>query len=75
MHVRPHAGPPDLGHLLRGHEVRCWVTRELERLQVMCAPAGARPSLADGGVLVAGAISQLSGSQRERVAGAIFLDP
>jgi len=39
-------------HLLRGEEVRPWVMRELERLQLAVAPAGIGMSLADGGELV-----------------------
>ncbi|MEO8659132.1 MAG: glycine cleavage system protein H [Bryobacteraceae bacterium] len=39
-------------HLLRGAEVSGWLRDELERLQILLTPAGATPTLADGGVLV-----------------------
>lgn len=39
-------------HLLRGEEVRPWIMRELERLQLAVAPADIGMSLADGGELV-----------------------
>jgi glycine cleavage system H lipoate-binding protein len=37
-------------HLLRGAETKAWIRRELEKLQLLTAGAGA--SLADGGVMV-----------------------
>ncbi|MDZ4797372.1 MAG: glycine cleavage system protein H [Bryobacteraceae bacterium] len=49
LRVRPSEHPPALTHLLRGSEVRPWVLRELERLQLLVSPG--LPSLADGGVL------------------------
>jgi glycine cleavage system H lipoate-binding protein len=40
-------------HLLRGAEVRAWLMRELERLQLALTAEGAAPTLADGGAPVA----------------------
>ena len=34
LRVQPASKPPDLRHLLCGDEVRAWVGRELERLQI-----------------------------------------
>jgi glycine cleavage system H lipoate-binding protein len=39
-------------HLLRGEEVKPWIMRELERLQLAVSPAEVGMSLADGGELV-----------------------
>jgi hypothetical protein len=52
--LKVHGGEPagSMRHLLRGEEVRPWVMRELERLQLAVAPAGIGMSLADGGELV-----------------------
>ena len=52
--LRVRGGEParETRHLLRGEEVRPWVMRELERLQLAVAPAGIGMSLADGGELV-----------------------
>ena len=70
LRVRPAEWPPDLRHLLRGGEVRPWVGRELTRLQML---VGA--SLADGGVLMPDALAQQRPAERDRVLGAMFLEP
>jgi hypothetical protein len=36
----------DLRHLLGGHEIRPWVMREMERLQLALSAEGAAPTLA-----------------------------
>jgi hypothetical protein len=75
LRVKPGTCPPDLRHLLRGGEVNAWVRRELERLQLLFAPAGAHPALADGGVLVHDLITREPTARWDRLAGAVFLDP
>lgn len=50
IRVRPDAGFRT-DHLLSGHEVGCWLRRELDRLQLALGVA-ADPALADGGALV-----------------------
>jgi hypothetical protein len=70
LRVQPASKPPDLRHLLRGDEVRAWVGRELERLQLAVAPA-----LADGGVLVEDFLGELPPALRDKVLGEIFLEP
>src|ERR1051325_4269155 len=44
--------PATLRHLLRGPEVRGWLGRELERLQLQLRAPNTPPTLADGGVLL-----------------------
>ncbi len=52
--IRVRGGDPDTEtrHLLRGSEIKPWIMRELERLQMAVSPAGVGMSLADGGELV-----------------------
>src|ERR1039458_3042877 len=53
LRVKPLSGPIDMRHLLRDSEVKPWLMRELERLQLALTMEGASvPSLADGGVPV-----------------------
>jgi hypothetical protein len=52
LKVRPKNGNADLTHLLRGTEVRPWILREIERLELALSPNGVGFSLADGGELV-----------------------
>lgn len=66
--------PANLRHLLRGPEVHGWLSRELERLQIQLRPAGAQPSLADGGVLVNGLMDALPDSDWDTVLADTFLE-
>ena len=61
-------------HLLRGDEIRPWITRELERLQYAIAPSGAAPTLADGGELVGDLRKQSAGADWDAVLGEMFLE-
>lgn len=75
--IRPHADlkdPRTLRHLLRGPEVHGWISRELERLQLQLRPAGAQPSLADGGVLVHGLMDAVPESDWNTVIADTFLE-
>lgn len=74
LRVQPATTPPDFGHLLRGEEVRAWVAREIERLQLAVAPQAAA-ALADGGVLVDDVLRELPESVRDAVLGEVFLEP
>jgi hypothetical protein len=65
----------DLRHLLSGREVKPWVMRELERLQMALAPAGATPTLADGGAPVADLSAAYPQADWDAVCGEIFLNP
>jgi glycine cleavage system H protein len=75
LRVKPAGGVCDSRHLLSGWEVRPWLTRELERLQLTLSPDGASPSLADGGVPVADIAAQYPGADWDAVCGEMFLEP
>jgi len=64
----------DLRHLLRGKEARAWMTRELERLQLLLA-GNAGPALADGGVPVGDIAAAYPEADWNRVCGRMFLEP
>lgn len=66
--------PQSLRHLLRGHEVHGWISRELERLQLQLRRPGTQPSLADGGVLIHGLMDALPESDWTKVLGDTFLE-
>lgn len=75
LRVRPAASPFDGTHLLRGAEVRPWVMRELERLQILIAPDPNAPALADGGVLVDDAPDVFPEVNWPAVWGEMLLEP
>jgi len=52
LKVRSEGTEQQLRHLLRGHEIRPWLVRELERLEYALSPDGIGLSLADGGELM-----------------------
>jgi hypothetical protein len=54
---------------LRGHEVRAWYLRELERLQLAMGA-----SLADGGVLADDVAAACKPEEWDTLAGEIFLE-
>ncbi len=62
-------------HLLRGAEIRPWITREAERLQMALSDARLGPSLADGGVPVADFSAANPGADWDALYGDIFLQP
>lgn len=62
-------------HLLRGREIRPWITRELERLQLALTAEGAAPALADGGVPVADIAAACPEADWDAVSGEMFLAP
>jgi glycine cleavage system H lipoate-binding protein len=66
--------PLNVRHLLRGPEVHGWVSCELERLQLQLRPAGAQPTLADGGVLVHGLMDALPSADWNTVLADTFLE-
>ena len=65
----------DLRHLLCPHEVKPWIQRELERLQLALAAEGAAPTLADGGVPVADIAAAYPEADWDAICGRIFLQP
>ena len=71
LRVRPE--PLDVRHLLRGSEVRPWLMREMERLQLALSQEGAAPTLADGGVPVADIAAVYPETDWDAVCGEMFL--
>ena len=75
LKVRPAAtGEPAFRHLLRGAEVRPWLMRELERLQLTLTAEGAAPALADGGVPIADMSQAYPKADWDAVCGEMFLE-
>jgi len=72
LRVRP--DPLDVRHLLRGSEVRPWLLREMERLQLSLAEEGAGATLADGGVPVADIAASYPDADWDAVCGEMFLE-
>jgi hypothetical protein len=61
-------------HLLRGAEVKPWLQREMERLQLALSTGGAA-TLADGGVPVADIAACYPKTDWDAVCGEMFLEP
>jgi hypothetical protein len=66
--------PTTLRHLLRGPEVRGWLTRELERLQLQLRAPNAPPALADGGVLMPNLMDHVPDADWDNVLADTFLE-
>ena len=76
LRVKPIDGKIDMRHLLRDSEVKPWLMRELERLQLALTMEGASvPSLADGGVPVADIAAAYPRTDWDAVCGEMFLEP
>jgi glycine cleavage system H lipoate-binding protein len=75
LKVKPDNGKLDVRHLLRGAEIRPWITREMERLQAALAHDNQTPTMADGGTLVGDIAAAFPGSDWESICGQIFLLP
>jgi hypothetical protein len=73
LKVRPEGD--DFTHLLRDSEVRPWVMREIERLQLALTAEGASATLADGGVPVADIAAAYPTTDWDAVCGEMFLEP
>jgi glycine cleavage system H lipoate-binding protein len=65
----------NLTHLLRGAEVKPWLMREMERLQLALSMEGAAPTLADGGVPVDDIPAAYPRADWDSVCGDMFLQP
>jgi glycine cleavage system H protein len=74
LRVRPENGG-DTRHLLQGHEVRPWILREMERLELALASEGVGLSLADGGEVVRDVPAACPGVDWPEVWGEMFLVP
>jgi len=75
LKVKPAGSGFDLRHLLTGAEIRPWLMRELERLQLTLSMEGAAPTLADGGVPVADIAASYPETDWDAVCGEMFLEP
>jgi hypothetical protein len=64
----------DVRHLLRGAEVRPWLMREMERLQLALTQEGATPTLADGGVPLPDIAAAYPEANWDAVCGEMFLE-
>ncbi len=62
-------------HLLRGGEIRPWLLREIERLQLALSNEGAGLSLADGGEVVRDVASAYPEADWDTIWGNLFLQP
>jgi hypothetical protein len=65
----------DFTHLLRDGEVRPWVMREIERLELALTSEGAPATLADGGVPVEDIAANYPKTDWDAVCGEMFLEP
>jgi glycine cleavage system H lipoate-binding protein len=75
LRVKPDStGEPAFRHLLRGPEVKPWLMREMERLQLALAAEGAGPTLADGGVPVSDIAANYPETDWDAVCGKMFLE-
>ncbi|HNY39652.1 MAG TPA: hypothetical protein PKJ41_04625 [Bryobacteraceae bacterium] len=75
LRIKPAGAQANLTHLLRGAEVSGWVRSQLERLQILTTPEGAKPSLADGGVLMEDLPKAQPDADWDKVYGEMFLEP
>jgi hypothetical protein len=75
LRVKPDStGANAFGHLLRGAEIRPWIEREIERLQLALTAEGAAPALADGGVPVSDIAAAYPAADWDAVCGEMFLE-
>ena len=75
LKVKPLNGQMDLRHLLCGAEIKPWLMREMERLQLALSAEGAAPTLADGGVPVADIAQSYPEADWDAVCGEMLLEP
>jgi hypothetical protein len=75
LKVKPLNGKMDMRHLLCGAEIKPWLMREMERLQLALSAEGAAPTLADGGVPVADIAQSYPDADWDAVCGEMFLEP
>jgi glycine cleavage system H protein len=75
LKVKPLNGQMDMRHLLCGAEIKPWLLREMERLQLALSAEGAAPTLADGGVPVADIAQGYPEADWDAVCGEMFLEP
>jgi hypothetical protein len=75
LRIKPDStGERAFRHLLRGPEVKPWLMREMERLQLALSAEGATPTLADGGVPVSDIAASYPETDWDAVCGKMFLE-
>lgn len=74
LKVRPSESKTVTAHLLGGAEIRPWIMREMERLQMSCATGGVGATLADGGELVPEFHKHFPKADWDGVLGQMFLE-
>jgi glycine cleavage system H lipoate-binding protein len=75
LKLKPVNGHMDVSHLLSSLEVKPWIMRELERLQIALGGNASSASLADGGVPVEDIAAAYPGANWDAVCGEMFLEP
>jgi glycine cleavage system H lipoate-binding protein len=76
LKVKPEStGELTFRHLLRGDEIKPWLMREMERLQLALSPEEAGATLADGGVPVEDIAAAYPNADWDAVCGNMFLRP
>ncbi|HEX3745741.1 MAG TPA: hypothetical protein VHW09_17485 [Bryobacteraceae bacterium] len=76
LKIRPaQAGEAAFRHLLRGAEIKPWVARETERLQLALTGPASTVTMADGGVLVPDIAATCPQADWDAVCGEMFLEP
>lgn len=73
--VEPAKKEKVFAHLLRGREAVAWLTRELERLEIVTGNRALGATLADGGELVGDPLANEPPAVREHVLAEILLEP
>jgi glycine cleavage system H protein len=73
LRLKPVMQTADLRHLLGPGEVRAWILREMERLQLALSAAG-DPALADGGIPVEDIAANYPNADWDAVCGEMFLE-
>ncbi len=75
LKVRPIEGQDESSHLLSGNEVRSWIMRELEHLEIRLGDSSVGPSMADGGEVVPDLPAHYPKTDWDAVWGEMFLEP
>lgn len=75
LRVKPPGEKVETRHLLKGNEIRPWLMREMERLQISLAVEGVGASLADGGEPVKDFSKSYPHADWDSVLGDMFLEP
>ena len=75
LKLRPLGGCFSTTHLLRGEEVRAWLTRELEQIQRRLGNSALGEALADGGELIQDLPAEYRSGDWDALWGEVFLEP